>query len=397
MVIRRSVYGPRSELLLNAGTVLNPRFIGLLRDRSVIAAYVDSSDDAELTAEMVSERVRTTIVLGLCQVYDLETRDFMQAAQAARILQDEIERVITSALADAATIACLKVVRAFDSYQFVHALDSTVVAVTLGRRLRLAPERLVRIASGCLLHDYGMSAIDPAIWNRPGPLTSEERVIMNQHAQLGYDLLKEQRPERLVENNVALQHHEWQDGSGYPRGLLGKNVAARGPSARGHAGRILPDAEIVAVADVYEALSSDRPWRQALLPDVVSRTMRQLAGKHLNRELVSELLTLVTPFPLGATVIVARGQHLYYRGIVTQVHREAMDRPTIRLVQNDRLEPIDAMEVDLRATAEVIACIPAPGHDAAVEMTPEAEATLRQASQAQKNHNSVNSESEPIP
>jgi hypothetical protein len=188
------------------------------------------------------------------------------------------------------------------------------------------------------------------------------------------------RPGRVIENSVALQHHERQDGSGYPRGLRGRNAAPTGLALRGVPGEILPDAEIVAVADVYDALTSDRPWRPALLPDVIVRTMRGLAGGHLNGAVVRELLDLVPPYPLGATVIVARGRYLYHRGIVVQVHRGAFERPTVRLLQNERLEAIDPIDVDLRSTSDVIACIPPPGHDPVTEMTPEAEATLRAAS-----------------
>jgi HD-GYP domain-containing protein (c-di-GMP phosphodiesterase class II) len=330
--------------------------------------------------DIVSERVRTTIALGLCQIYEVDTSDFMRAARSMRALQDEVERVIVTALTDPATLACLGALRRHDDYFFVHALDSTVVALMIGRALFLPPEQLVRLAMGCLLHDVGMTRVDRQHWDHPGELTAEGRFLVNQHPQWGYEALRELRPDRPVENSVALQHHERTDGSGYPRGLRGTNVATRGYLPRSLPGRILADAEIVAVADVYDALISDRPWRQALLPDVVVRTLRQLAGTQLNANLVELLLTMVPPYPLGAPVIVARGKHLYHRGVVIRVHPGAFDRPTILLVQDARLEPIERVDVDLRETDDVIACIPPPGHDPVVEMTPEAEASLRAAS-----------------
>jgi HD-GYP domain-containing protein (c-di-GMP phosphodiesterase class II) len=383
MVIHYPAYGSRGELLLAGGTALDDRAIRMLRERAVLAVYVDPEDGyGDATAEIVAERVRATIALGLCQVYDVEIGDFAQAAQTARALQEEVERVIASALSDPPTLGCLGTLNQFDPYQFVHALDSTVIAVMLGRQLRLPFEQLVRVASGCLLHDYGMIAIDSAIWNKPSILTADERSTLNQHTRLGFALLQQNRPDRVAENTMALQHHERQDRSGYPNRLAGGNVAPRGPSTVGQPGRILPDAEIIAVADVYDALISDRPWREALLPDVVVRTMRQAAGDHLNQELVREILTLVTPYPLGATVIVANGPYRYFRGIVARVHRDAFNQPAIRLLQDTRMEPIEPIDLDLRNTRTVIACIPAPGHHPVVELTPEAIGALRMAGQA---------------
>src|SRR5439155_27329081 len=130
------------------------------------------------------------------------------------------------------------------------------------------------------------------------------------------------------------------------------------------------DAEIVAVADVYDALGSDRPYRAALPPDQVVRTMRRLAGGHLNREIVGQLITVLPIYPLGSEVMVVSVVRRHFRGIVARVHKDALDRPTIRLLWNPDRARIGAFEIDLRATEDVIASVPLTGAEGGAPVTP---------------------------
>src|SRR5207245_6686634 len=137
--------------------------------------------------------------------------------------------------------------------------------------------------------------------------STDERDHIRVHPQVGYDMLRKLRPSEVIANHVAYQHHERQDGTGYPRGLHGHNRVQRAPVERGATGRVLLDAEIVAVADVYDALGSDRPYRAALPPDQVVRTMRRLAGGQLHRALAAQLIPVLASSPRGSEAVVATG------------------------------------------------------------------------------------------
>src|SRR5436853_6896681 len=108
----------------------------------------------------------------------------------------------------------------------------------LGRRLRLVHDELTRLASGCLLHDIGMVALGPELLNKRERLEPAERERIRAHPQIGYDMLRKLRPNEVIANHVAYQHHERQDGTGYPRGLHGVNRAQRASAERGTTGRI---------------------------------------------------------------------------------------------------------------------------------------------------------------
>jgi HD-GYP domain-containing protein (c-di-GMP phosphodiesterase class II) len=385
MTLAKAVVGDRGELLLNAEVPLSERYIKMLRDRGVAAVFIHDADTDDVELEdIVSERVRVTVTVNVCRVFDameravksvegqLSAPDFARSARdhsSYHDLQRDIAELVDEVLA-ADVLTGMNTLRSFDNYQFLHSLDSTVTAVMLGRRLHLPHDDLARIASGCLLHDIGMVALDAAMLNRRERLSTEERDHIRAHPQIGYDMLRKLRPSEVIANHVAYQHHERQDGTGYPRGLHGHNRVQRAPVERGATGRVLLDAEIVSVADVYDALGSDRPYRAALPPDQVVRMLRRLAGGQLNREIVAQLISVLPIYPLGSEVMVVTGRHRHFRGIVARVHKEALDRPTVRLLWNAERARVGPFEIDLRATEDVIASVPLTGTEGGASVTP---------------------------
>jgi HD-GYP domain-containing protein (c-di-GMP phosphodiesterase class II) len=356
MSLARAVHSDRGDLLLNADVVLTERYVNLLRDRGFAYVFVHDPDTDDLEIEeIVSERVQLRVTANLARLYDALDGVAGAEAPSYRVLQSDIEEVVDEVLG-ADVISGINTIRSFDSYQFTHALDSTVAAVMIGRRLHFPVEDLRRIASGCLLHDIGMVGIERAILDKPGKLTPTELDRIRTHPELGYEMLRRLRPGEVLANHAAYQHHERQDGTGYPRGLHGDNRVRR--AAGSLPGRIVLDAEIVAVADVFDALGADRPYRPALAPDAVVRALRRAAGGQLNREIVGHLLAVLPVFPLGADVVVVKGSHQNYRGIVSRVHRDQLERPTVRLMWDPERRRVPPFEIDLRNSDQVIACPP---------------------------------------
>lgn len=357
MTLARAVISDRGNLLLNADVAVTERYVDLLRDRGFATVFIHDPDTDDVAIEeIVSERVRIQVTRDLVRVFDAV--EGTVEAPPYHTLQGDIEEVVDEVLG-AEILSGINTIRSFDSYQFMHALDSTVAAVMIARRLHFDEASLHRVAAGCLLHDIGMVAIERAILDKPGKLTPTEMDRVRQHPEIGYGMLRKLRPHEVLANHAAYQHHERQDGTGYPRGLHGDNRVPRpsGPLP----GRIVVDAEIVAVADVFDALGADRPHRPAFAPDVVVRTLRRLAGGQLNREVVGHLLAVLPIYPLGADVVVVGGAHRGYRGIVSRVHREQLERPTVRVLWDRDGARIPPFEIDLRTVDEVIACAPLGG------------------------------------
>ena len=159
-----------------------------------------------------------------------------------------------------------------------HTQRVTEMTVRLARSLGRTDEEILNIRRGALLHDMGKMGIPDEILQKPGPLTEEEWEVMRQHPQYAYDMLSP-----IGELNQALiipfYHHERWDGSGYPQGLKGEEIPLF--------------ARLFAVVDVWDALSSDRPYRKRMPPKDVIEYLQQGAGKLFDPHIVEKFLTMI--------------------------------------------------------------------------------------------------------
>jgi putative two-component system response regulator len=151
------------------------------------------------------------------------------------------------------------------------------VAAFLGRRLGLEPEHVLLLRAAAPMHDVGKIATPDGILQKRGPLTPEERTEMERHAAVGHQILDGSDSELLqMGAEIALTHHERWDGKGYPRGLSGEEIPIEG--------------RIVAVADVFDALLSDRCYRPGMPLEKAVAIMREGSGGHFDPRVVDALL-----------------------------------------------------------------------------------------------------------
>jgi len=282
-------------------------------------------------------------------------------------LYDDVEVLIREIL-ESSTVAGLESLKTHNEYTFQHSVDVAVIGVLLGKRLGMPRARIRELALGCLLHDIGKTYLDIAILDKPDKLTDAEYAAVKEHPRMGYELVRRMPMQSLLPAHVAYQHHERQRGGGYPRGLVGDNsVSGRTLHERIGSGRMLLIAEIGAVADVYSALSSDRPYRKAILPDRVLGMIDDMAGKHLNRDIVAVMRQLIPRYPIGRWVEAVSGPLAGYRGVVVDIHAASVDRPSVRFLIGADGEPLSQPdEVDARRAPELsLTCLPddADPHD----------------------------------
>jgi putative two-component system response regulator len=159
-----------------------------------------------------------------------------------------------------------------------HSERLTEYALQLGESLDLTDEDLETLRVACLLHDIGKVGIPDTILTKPGPLTDEERKIVEQHPVIGESICAPLKSLRHI-LPVIRHHHERMDGSGYPDGLRGDRIPLK--------------ARILQIADIYDALTTDRPYRDALTPHEALDVLSQEAGRGwLDRWLVRRFCNL---------------------------------------------------------------------------------------------------------
>lgn len=164
-----------------------------------------------------------------------------------------------------------------DQYTARHQLRVAELSVAIGRRLGFERERLEGLYLGALVHDIGKVAIPWEILSKPGPFTAAEQALVQSHAQIGADILSPVILPWPI-HVMVMQHHERLDGSGYPAGLAGE--------------AILPESRIVAVADVFQSMCDDRPYRRALGIDPALAELERGAGVTFDADVVRVVQTI---------------------------------------------------------------------------------------------------------
>ena len=223
-----------------------------------------AADGAQLPVET---RVRWGTWDGRRVIYSV-SHDLSERNQ----LSDERQRLLTGALDVVSAVA-----RTVDPETAEHARRVAGLCTSLARELGYSAERVVGINLAAGLHDVGLTAVPHAVLSKPGRLSDEEYALVKAHPRLGWEMLRgAQTPWPLAE--VVLQHHERLDGSGYPNGLTAPDI--------------LPESRIVAVADVLEAMSSERPYRG---PHSLTDAMTEIvdgSGTRYDADVVSATVTL---------------------------------------------------------------------------------------------------------
>jgi HD-GYP domain-containing protein (c-di-GMP phosphodiesterase class II) len=174
--------------------------------------------------------------------------------------------------------ALIAAVEARDAYTHGHSARVAELSVSVGLRLGLRPAALRALAEGAYLHDVGKVGIPDHVLNKPGALTDEERAWIQEHPIVGHDIVG-RAPSLRDALTVIRQHHERYDGSGYPDGLAGDEISLA--------------ARIVAVADVWDALTSDRAYRPAWPPDRALRHLEAGRGTHFDPDCLDAFLALM--------------------------------------------------------------------------------------------------------
>jgi putative nucleotidyltransferase with HDIG domain len=374
MVLAKSVTDERGNILLRQGVSLTSDYISNLKRRGFPSAYICDGDTDDIVAEDdISDEARRAALTTLSRVFDFTKQisaDFATASSDAIIacMQDsgvknalrgdgvfeQLELVVTSIIDEMMStdaLAGMAQIRSHDDITYSHSIDVTVAAIMVGRRLYFNRRDLERLATGCMLHDIGKVYINQEILKKRTSLTSAEASRMQEHARLGYELLRLRNPDAAMSNHVALEHHERQDGRGYPRHLHGFNTIRR---SQHDPKSILLISEIAAVADVYDILSVEKPGKPGLPPQQIANTMRRMAGTILNKEVTEHFLSTLPLFPVGIDIVVRTGTYADYKGVVVQTNKSFPDRPVVRILYNPQGERIVPIDINLERQNSII-------------------------------------------
>jgi HD-GYP domain-containing protein (c-di-GMP phosphodiesterase class II) len=324
---------PDGVPLLRAGVRITPRYRELLSRAGISAVYVeDELSDGILVEPIIDDQTREVATRAVSGAYtsarDAIGRGRRLAPEAVQELEDVVKRILEQIETSGGAALALADLSSADGYTFQHSIDVAALGLLIGFRyfsdngwtdfrgecrFDQLEDRLSILGLGLLLHDIGKLAIPLGILNKPGKLTAEEWDIMKTHPRAGVDILDGSRWSPLVKA-IVLRHHERWNGSGYPDGKAGNEIHQM--------------ARIAAVADVYDAITSERLYAPARPAHEGVRAILEGTGTLFDPAVAEAFCRVVAPFPAGTEVELTDGR----RGIVASVPDEALDRPVVRII-----------------------------------------------------------------
>ncbi len=235
---------------------------------------ITTIQDKSLPREDKSRLVRQHAIVMMKNLLENPTAQNIQEAKKG------ITEVVNLILTDNAILHYLLDITSHDFYTYTHSVSVGILGIALAKSLFKNSDAhdMQALGVGFFLHDVGKVGINQAIIMKPGKLTAHEMEEMRRHPLLGYKLLQETNQLTGESKTIVLQHHERIDGTGYPRRLRGENIQIYG--------------RICSIADVYESMTSDRPYRQKLLPFEALKIMHEEMGHHFQKDLFEKFVLL---------------------------------------------------------------------------------------------------------
>ena len=290
MKLAKDVRLEDGRLLLLAGFALKPLYFRKLEAFNVEHVYVEEGPYTpieEFEEEKLYNHASTTIKNIFATARKDEKTDLS-------VVRTAVKDILGMVMENETVMLHLTGIRDIDNYTFLHSVDVCIYSIILGKKLGYGKDPLMSLAMGAILHDIGKCKVPLDILQKPGKLTNDEFAQMKLHTVHGCEIIKNTWRMTTKVANIAFQHHEKWDGTGYPLGTSSNLID--------------PLARIVALADVYDALTSDRVYKKRELPHKAASYIKSNAGIVFDPFIVDLFINSIAVYREGTLVLLNTGE-----------------------------------------------------------------------------------------
>lgn len=334
MQLARPIYH-NNHLLLQQGTKNLQRYVRVLNNLGIFSVYIsDSVSDGIEIHDAISEETHNECRMALASAFDSLEK---QGNFSIDLIDDALNSIIEELFSRKDILVSMNQISSVSDNTLIHSINTAVLSLLIGKELNLSNDDMKKLAEGSILHDIGKIALNQSILFKNGKLTKEEFEHIKLHPGLGYRMI--QKNVNLTEDSrkIALQHHERMDGSGYPNGLKSDEIHLF--------------SKIVAVADMFDALTAERCYRKSMSNYNAYKILtNDVSNKKIDSSLLALLLKNVAIYPNGIIVYLSDGT----LGIVKSQNPELPFHPIVRVIKNKRNDGQVALyDVDLKKSTNI--------------------------------------------
>lgn len=342
--LAKSIYNEHGVTLLNINAELSQTILDRLLAQGIEYIYVhDPLTEDVVIEDPLSDETRSRAIVGIRTSFERLMNDNLTGSQVrhnhfiGKEFRDIVQMILEDISENKNAMMMLSTISITDFYLFQHSLNVSIYTTMLGMASGMPKEELTMLGMGAMLHDIGKTKIPLSILNKPGPLTPDEMNIMKEHTTIGFQLLKDEPNIPLLVAHCALQHHERLNGSGYPRRLQDEEIHEY--------------AKWIALVDAYDAMTSRRVYKKAMLPHQAVELLYTQAGTLFDREKIEAFRNRFALYPLGVTVELHTGEI----GIVVDINSSTPQRPIVRVIRDaDGQDVSQPYEIDMSKQLNVM-------------------------------------------
>ncbi|MDL4839943.1 HD-GYP domain-containing protein [Aquibacillus rhizosphaerae] len=339
--LAKTIYNDNGQALIQRDTKLTKRMLKRLQHLGVTYAYIKDAFTEDI---MIKPPIPEELRIEAIQMVKTSFADIQKQGtnknpylfeKTSNRMADMVSSIVSEVKNQDEVISILSDILISDDYIFNHSINVTIYALALATELKLPAKKIEQIGLGSMLHDVGKVFIPEPILNKRNRLTNHEFDIIKTHSEEGFNFLRKSSAVPLLVAHCAYQHHERLDGSGYPRGLIGNEIHTFG--------------KLLAVSDVFDAVTSNRVYRDAMLPHEGLEILYSGADSLFDREMVEAFRKTIAVYPNGITVELSDGRV----GIVVKQNKNLFERPVIRILKEFD-EDVAPYDIDLAVVLNVM-------------------------------------------
>ncbi|WKY48631.1 HD-GYP domain-containing protein [Eubacteriaceae bacterium ES3] len=329
MVLSNSLWGNNGELILSRDVTLTEDYIKRIKKLNYNGIYIEDDLSKDLyISNIIDDRVRAQSVKCIKDVFIRSELGGELSPEQIRQVESQVTSIVDEILNNQNMMINMIDLKVFDDYTYYHSVNVAVLSIVLGVSLGLRRQELCDLGVGAILHDIGKIFVSQDILCKPGSLNEQEFTEMKKHSSSGYDYISKRFNISDASKTAILHHHEKFEGGGYPNNLKGEEISLYG--------------RIISIADVYDAMTSDRPYRKGIVPSEVVEFLMGSTHSAFDPELVELFITKIAPYPIG-TYVRLSNDHI---GMVVKNYSNFCMRPMIRVFKHGR-QDVKPYEVDL--------------------------------------------------
>ena len=337
MVLAGDLFSKEGIFIWPAKKPITQSVIDELKKKGIRELYYTKNINKDLSQNMppmFSEEIKDEAKEAIDNILEQVKKDEKVNVEEVRNVIEKLFKEMISKLGKA--VINLSIVKNYDEYTYTHLINVTILSMFFSKFLGASDFVIKEVGMGAILHDIGKVKIPTSILHKPGELTEEELKIIKKHPIIGYFAIKDEPTVSTYAKKIVLFHHERFDGNGYPLGLKFDRIG-RYP-------------QIVSLADVFDALTSERPYKPGMsIPQTLNFIMKKsgiyfeplLAQKFIME--MSKLYGLPSPYAIGSFVLLNTGE----KAVITQKDSEYTLRPTVLVIENALGKPDTKRKINL--------------------------------------------------